>query len=68
MNIWLKRNNNLEWKLLVRKNNNLLDVDLTWRGLARVETEQKMDKIVKRLKVTEEKNLELHIVISEIDY
>ncbi len=33
-----------------------------------METEQKMDKIVKRLKVTEEKNLELHIVISEIDY
>ncbi len=33
-----------------------------------MEIEQKMDKIVKRLKVTKEKNLELHIVIFEIDY
>jgi len=40
---------------------------LTHRELARVETKQNMDEITKRLKVMEEKNLELHIVIYEID-
>jgi uncharacterized coiled-coil protein SlyX len=51
----------------LKKRNNLLNAYLTHRELAGVETKQKMDEITKRLKVMEEKNLELHIVIYEID-
>jgi hypothetical protein len=49
------------------KRNSLLDADLTRRELAIVETKRKMDEITNRLKVMEEINLELDIVISEID-
>ncbi len=52
----------------LKKSNNLLDVDLARRELARVEIEQKLEEIVERLKITKENNLELHIVITKIDH
>jgi hypothetical protein len=45
-----------------------LDANLKQRKLTKVETKQKLKEIVERLKVKEEKNLELHNVIFEIDH
>jgi hypothetical protein len=47
----------------LKKKNGLLNVDLAWKELIRVEIEQKLEEIVERLKIIEEKNLELHNVI-----
>jgi len=47
----------------LKKKNGLLNVDLAWKELVRMEIKQKLEEIVERLKRTEEKNLELHIVI-----
>ncbi len=49
------------------KRNNLLNANLAWIELAIVETKQKLEEIIERLKIIEEKNLELHVVIFEID-
>jgi hypothetical protein len=43
-----------------------LDANLKQVESARIETEYKLEKIAKRLKVTKEKNLELHNIISKI--
>jgi hypothetical protein len=44
-----------------------LDAILRQRKLARVETKKKLEETTKRLKVTEENNLELHNVIFKVD-
>ncbi len=52
----------------MEKRNSQLDVNLKQRKLARIEIKQKLEETTKRVKVTKEKNLELHNVIFEIDY
>ncbi len=52
----------------LKRRNNQLDANLKQRKLTKVETKQKLKEIVERLKVKEEKNLELHNVIFEIDH
>jgi len=37
----------------LKKRNGLLDVNLAWRKLAKVEIEQKLKETVKRLKITQ---------------
>jgi hypothetical protein len=44
-----------------------LDVIFRQRELTIVKTKHKLEEIAKKLRVTEEKNLELHNVIFEID-
>jgi hypothetical protein len=51
----------------LKKRNNMLDANLAQKELARVETKHKLEETVERLKITEEKNLESHIIISKID-
>ncbi len=51
----------------LKKRNGLLDVNLAWRKLAKVEIEQKLKETVKRLKITKENNSKLHTIIFEID-
>jgi hypothetical protein len=36
----------------LKKRNNLLDVDLAWRELTRMETKQKLEETIERLKIT----------------
>ncbi len=52
----------------LKRRNSQLDANLKQRKLTKVETKQKLKEIVERLKVKEEKNLELHNVIFEIDH
>ncbi len=52
----------------LKRKNSQLDANLKQRKLTKVETKQKLKEIVERLKVKEEKNLELHNVIFEIDH
>jgi septal ring factor EnvC (AmiA/AmiB activator) len=52
----------------LKKRNNLLNADLAWGELAKVETKQKLEKTIEILKKMKEKNLELHIVTTELDY
>jgi hypothetical protein len=51
----------------LKNRNNLLDANLAWRKLTRVKIEQKLKETVEKLKIKEENNLELHIVITKID-
>lgn len=50
----------------LKKRIGLLDVNLAWRKLAKVEIEQKLKETVKRLKITKENNSKLHTIIFEI--
>ncbi len=52
----------------LKRRNSQLYANLKQRKLTKVETKQKLKEIVERLKVKEEKNLELHNVIFEIDH
>jgi hypothetical protein len=45
----------------------MLDIDLAQRELAIVETKYKLEETIEKLKIMEENNSKLHIVIFEID-
>lgn len=46
----------------LNKRNNLLDTNLEHIELTKVEIEQELEETVERLKIMEEKNLELHTI------
>jgi hypothetical protein len=50
------------------RRNNQLDVNMKQRESAKLKIKQKLEEIAERLGVTEEKNLELHNVISKINH
>jgi hypothetical protein len=52
----------------LKRKNNQLDVNMRQRESTRLEIEHKLAKTTERLRVTKEKNLELHNVISKIDH
>jgi CHAT domain-containing protein len=65
----IKERKQSKMKILeLKKRNNMLNVDLARGELAKVETKQKLEKTVERLKKMKEKNLELHTVIIELDH
>ncbi len=51
----------------LKKINNQLDANLKQIKSVKIEIEQKLEEIFERLRITKEKNLELHNVISKID-
>jgi hypothetical protein len=52
----------------LERRNNQLDVNMKQRESAKLKIKQKLEEITERLRVTEEKNLELHNVISKINH
>ncbi len=49
----IKENQQSKMKIVeLKKRNNLLDVDLAWRELTRMETKQKLEETIERLKIT----------------
>jgi len=52
----------------LERRNNQLDVNMKQRESAKLKIKQKLEEIAERLGVTEEKNLELHNVISKINH